>query len=571
MFGERYFATRQRLTDVVVGVRKLGESCGADVSALADEGEYLKGLRSPFLFVVCGEVNAGKSTLLNGLFGQDLCKTNVLPETKKVHWYRWGETERNIDVTDTLQERHRPIKFLQDFNIVDTPGTNSVVSGHQAITERFLPIADLLLFVFPVSNPWGAATWDFISKLGADNLENVAFVLQQVDLRDERDVNLIIEHVRSLAVQKIGVHPDVFPVSGKMASNAKHTLPFSDNLWRKSGFPALENFISKRVSENPGRRQVLCEVRDSTQVALRRIEKKIEEDTIQLDRDQSFLRELETEVDQRCEGQATNFSSKFSGLTDVFMNEAREAVKMLRKNITIPQSFLSLFRSEKIPSELEAGLTESVKVAVEERANFDGQELVENCRSHWTTVVPRIKERLEVPIPDFDKETDSLMDTRERFVRRLGRSSKQAVANLKLRGNLDLQMEARRSVLRRFLSGALCSVIVAGILGALGSHPWPFVAIGISFLFLAAAGVYAEKSKKELCQNFSDRIESYRDPFADALSNEYKDGVREFYLEYGGLFENVRRHIAKHKLTLKPRLERWNDLFLELKGIEQEI
>jgi rhodanese-related sulfurtransferase len=214
---------------------------------------------------------------------------------------------------------------------------------------------------------------------------------------------------------------------------------------------------------------------------------------------------------------------------------------------------------------------ESVKVSVEERANFDGQELVADCRSHWITVVPRIKERLEVPIPDFDKETDSLMDTRERFVRRMGRSSKQAVANLKLRGNLDLQMEARRSVLRRFLSGVLFSVIVAGILGGLGSHPWPFVAIGTSLLFLVAAGVYAEKSKKELCQNFSDRIESCRDPFADALSNEYKDGVREFYLEYGGLFENVRRHIAKHKVALKPRLERWNDLFLELKGIEQEI
>ncbi|MDB4615747.1 dynamin family protein, partial [Akkermansiaceae bacterium] len=194
MFGERYFATRQRLTDVVVGARKLGEKCGADVSALADEGEYLKGLRSPFLFVVCGEVNAGKSTLLNGLFGQNLCKTNILPETEKVHWYRWGDSVKNIDVTDTLQERYRPIEFLQDFNIVDTPGTNSVVRGHQAITERFLTIADVLLFVFPVSNPWGAATWDFISKLSKDNLASVAFVLQQVDLRQEKDVALIIEH-----------------------------------------------------------------------------------------------------------------------------------------------------------------------------------------------------------------------------------------------------------------------------------------------------------------------------------------------------------------------------------------
>ncbi|MDB4532378.1 hypothetical protein N9214_01375 [bacterium] len=51
----------------------------------------------------------------------------------------------------------------------------------------------------------------------------------------------------------------------------------------------------------------------------------------------------------------------------------------------------------------------------------------------------------------------------------------------------------------------------------------------------------------------------------------FHDSVLPAHLEYGGLFESVRRHIAEHKLSLKPRLERWNDLFLELKGIEQEI
>ncbi|MGJ8697292.1 MAG: dynamin family protein [Verrucomicrobiaceae bacterium] len=571
MFGERYFATRQRLTDVVVGVRTLGEECDADVSALADEGEYLKGLRSPFLFVVSGEVNAGKSTLLNGLFGEDLCKTNVLPETEKVHWYRWGKVEKDIDVTETLQERYRPIEFLQDFNIVDTPGTNSVVKGHQAITERFLPVADLILFVFPISNPWGAATWDFILKLGKDHLDNVAFVLQQVDLREKKDVDLIIEHVRSLAEKKIGASPEVFPVSGKLAVEAKNSQPFSDRQLRESGYSALEAFISKRVAESPERRGVLRDVRDSTQVALRRIEEKIEEKTLSLDRDQSFLRELESEVDARRENQAAAFTEKFSGLTEVFMNEAKESVDLLSKNVTIMKSFSSLFKMERLPSEIELALTEAVKSAVEDRADFDGRELVDNCRAHWKTVVPRIKERLDVPIPDFEKETESMSGTRERFVRRLGRASKQAVANLKLRGNLDLQMEARRSVLRRYLAGALSLVMTAGILGGLGFHPWPFVALGLALLTVAIAGVYAERSKKELCRNFSERVANCRQPFADALSNDYKDGVREFYLEYGLLFESVRRHIAEHKLSLKPRLERWNDLFLELKGIEQEI
>ncbi len=571
MFGERYFATRQRLTGVVVGVRKLGETTGADVSTLADEGDFLKGLRSPFLFVVCGEVNAGKSTLLNGLFGQEICKVNVLPETEKVHWYRWGKKSKTVNSTPTLEERFRPIEFLQDFNIVDTPGTNSIVPGHQPITERFLPVADLLLFVFPVSNPWGAATWQFIAKLPEEQLKNVAFVLQQADLREAGDIEVILEHMRTLAEQKTGVRPEVFPVSGKMAMEAKKAQPFSDHLWRKSGYPALETFISKRVSGNPERRRVLQEVRDSTQISLRRIEEKIEERTATLDSDQRFLRELENEVDVRREGQAKVLSERLTGLGEVFLGQGQQATATLASRMSISQSLISLFQQETLPTQIEKGLTEAVKVAVEERAGQDGIELVQSCRSHWETVEPRIRENLAVSAPDFEKETESLSGTRERFTRRLGRSAKQGVAQLKLRGTLDMQMENRRAVLRRYMVAVFCSLIAAGVFGGMNLHPWPWIGVSVALLLLAAAGIYATKSRNALCKDFIERIEDLQQPFADSLADDYKEGVREFYVEYGGLFEIVRRRIADQKLLLKPQLERWNDLFLELKAIEQEI
>ncbi len=571
MFGERYFATRQRLTDVVKGVRELGEKTGAEVSGLSDEGDFLQGLRSPFLFVVCGEVNAGKSTLVNGLFGENICKVNVLPETEKVHWYRWGSEAKTIDTTPTLEERYRPIDFLQDFNIVDTPGTNSIVRGHQPITERFLPVADLLLFVFPVSNPWGAATWQFVSRLPPEQLENVAFILQQADLRSDEDLAVILEHMRTLAEQKTGTRPEIFPVSGKMAMEAKRAQPFSSNLWRKSGYPALESFISKRVSGNPERRRVLQDVRDSTQVALRQIEEKIDKRTATLDSDQRFLRELENEVDVRREAQATLLSERLTGLGEVFLKQGNQASHILASRMSILQSFISLFQQETLPTQIEKGLSEAVKEAVEETASKDGGELVQNCRTHWETVEPRIKENLQVRTPDFDRETESLSGTSERFVRRLGRSAKQAVAHLKLRGGLDMQMENRRGVLRRYMVGVLCSLITAGVLGGLGLHPWPWIGVTVALLLLAVAGIYATKSRDVVCQDFTERVEDLRHSFADSLADDYKEGVREFYVEYGGLFEIVRRRIADQKLLLKPQLERWNDLFLELKAIEQEI
>ena len=96
-------------------------------------------------------------------------------------------------------------------------------------------------------------------------------------------------------------------------------------------------------------------------------------------------------------------------------------------------------------------------------------------------------------------------------------------------------------------------------------------AIGVAVLFLGVAWFFVKKSRKSLCRDFMERIEDLRQPFADSLAEDYKDGVREFYLEYGGLFEIVRRRIADQRTLLKPRMKRWNNLFLEIKAIEQEL
>ncbi len=59
--------------------------------------------------------------------------------------------------------------------------------------------------------------------------------------------------------------------------------------------------------------------------------------------------------------------------------------------------------------------------------------------------------------------------------------------------------------------------------------------------------------------------------FTGALGSDYRDGVRDLYIEYTRLLEGVRRHIVDAKLELQPNLEQWNNLFLELKEIEQEL
>ena len=63
MFGERYFATRERLGEVVNGILSIAKATGVDTAHRMSQDVLDQGLATPFLFVVCGEVNAGKSNI----------------------------------------------------------------------------------------------------------------------------------------------------------------------------------------------------------------------------------------------------------------------------------------------------------------------------------------------------------------------------------------------------------------------------------------------------------------------------------------------------------------------------
>jgi len=66
--GKNYFETRTKLADVIESLSNLGEDADINPSRITLLRNLIANLEDPFLFVVVGEVNAGKSTLLNALF-----------------------------------------------------------------------------------------------------------------------------------------------------------------------------------------------------------------------------------------------------------------------------------------------------------------------------------------------------------------------------------------------------------------------------------------------------------------------------------------------------------------------
>ncbi|MBX3742998.1 MAG: dynamin family protein [Akkermansiaceae bacterium] len=571
MFGERYFATRERLSGVMAGISALADQTGADISGKLPFEEIEKGLGNPFLFVICGEVNAGKSTLINGLFGQDLCKVNVLPETHRVTWYRHAPVARDVEITPVLEERYRPVGFLKDFSLVDTPGTNSVVKDHQQITERFLPAADLILFVFPVTNPWGAATWDFVSKIPEGGLNRVAFVIQQADQREPADIGVILGHMRDLSMKRIGHVPPIFAVSGKLACAAKKAAPFSRSQFEKSGFPELENFISRQVCGSPERRALLETWRSQAASALRTVEDRIEGQTRTLDEQDRFLHQIEREIDAMRERFVARLSRHLPGVAEVFQTEAVWVSSVLSSRLGAARSIFRLFTGDRTGQEMESLFIERLQAAISSVAEADGMEVAETCRQHWNELGARVKAAMGVDLDGSHPIEETLVVAKQRFINRLERDARQSIGNLKVRNQLDKVLRRRNVALKSFTFMTLALVTAGGTLGAL-SVPWlPFIFCGAGFLFLAGGFFTAWVTRKRIVLEFRDRLLDTCGAFATTLRSDYEEALRAVFQDYGDSLTAVRKHLAKEKHAVEPRLKQWKELFLTLKAIEQEL
>ena len=572
-FGERHFATREQLAALMRRIADLAAHTGTELNGHLSLKEWREALSAPILFAVCGEVNAGKSTLLNGLFGHDLCRVNLLPETDRVLVYRFGNPATDTQISAELEERHRPVNFLRNFNLVDTPGTDSLAQNHQAATEKFLTTADLVFCVFPVTNPWGAATWDLISRMPASIMERTVLVIQQADLRQEADIAVILEHMADLAMKRTGQVPPIFAVSGKLAYEAKSQPP-TDNRTislAKSGFPMLERFISNRICESPSRRQTLETWRAKAAAALRAVEDRIEDQNRTLHHQGRFLESIEREIDDIRERFVTRLPRHLTGVAEVFETEAVWVSKRLHRSLGVIPSFFRLFVGDRTGPKMESFFSGRLQIAVEAVAQNDGNEVVDACRAHWNELVGRVKATVNVDMGDPAPIEETLEAAKQQFVKRLGSAARHGIGNLKVRNQLDKDLRKRNVALKSFIFMTLILTTAGATCGAFGL-PWlPAILCGLALLFLIGGAITALITRKSIKTAFQRRLLNTCGGFAANLRVDYEEALRIVFKDHRASLGAVRTHLAHKKIAVEPSLKLWQELFLTLKALEQDL
>ena len=157
----------------------------------------------PFMFVIVGEVKAGKSSFINALLNDpNLCAVAPSPMTDTIQQILYGPENKTEVINPYLKRVFQPNEILKEIAIVDTPGTNTIIAHHQEITERFIPGSDLIVFVFEAKNPYRQSAWDFFDYMHEEWHKKIIFVLQQKDLLDEHDLKINEQGVIDFAQKK---------------------------------------------------------------------------------------------------------------------------------------------------------------------------------------------------------------------------------------------------------------------------------------------------------------------------------------------------------------------------------
>jgi GTP-binding protein EngB required for normal cell division len=212
--------------------------------ALADSIEQLE---QPFLLVVVGEFNAGKSVFINALLGQAALKEGVTPTTARIGLLGHGDSVSGEVTAEGLERLTAPAEILRDLVIVDTPGTNAVLREHEALTRDFVPRADLVLFVTSSDRPFTESERSFLETIRTWG-KKVIVVLNKVDLLETpQDVTRVVDYVREQVQRTLGFAPDVFPVSARQALRAR--LEGDDATVETSGLPAFETRVTAALDE----------------------------------------------------------------------------------------------------------------------------------------------------------------------------------------------------------------------------------------------------------------------------------------------------------------------------------
>lgn len=328
--------------------------------------DLISRIHDPFMFVIVGEVKAGKSSFINALLdtGEEICKAAPNPMTDVIQQIIYGEESEEIIINEFLKKRLEPIEILKDIAIVDTPGTNTIVANHQEITERFIPVSDLVVFVFEAKNPYRQSAWDFLEFIHSEWRKKIVFVLQQKDLMPEEDLEVNIKGLKEFAIKKGVAEPTVFAVSAKQEIEGNY---------EESNFSTFRDYVKTHITGGKGSQYKIQNYIVSSNKIIEKIREGLEFRKKQWNLDVAFRKDIDEIMTKQYDKSINQVDLLVENTIGIYERTTREAQDELKTGLSVPsvlkRSFSAMFGSKKplkkwleeVARQMEKDLTNGLK------------------------------------------------------------------------------------------------------------------------------------------------------------------------------------------------------------------
>lgn len=532
--------------------------------------DLVQHVSDPYLFVIVGEVKAGKSSFINALLNVDkeICKVAPSPMTDTIQQITYGEEESEVIVNQYLKRIHQPIEILKEISIVDTPGTNTIIEHHQEITERFVPAADLIVFVFEAKNPYRESSWKFFDYINSEWWKKVVFVLQQKDLLNESDLNINKKGVEDYALKKGIEDPKVFCVSAKDEMEKRTDI---------SGYNELREYIESNLLQ--GKAPVLKQ--ENNLSTLSNIHAKLADGIgirkEQYDADVAFREDIketletqETKTAKQVDILVDNLVGAYENVTHPKLNEIKEGLGFISM---ISKSFKSTFGSNDSPKKWLNGLLENLEkdlnytlkdklnqgvVDIADSIQMMGKMVDLKLRSSKTIlkddheIFSDIAERRANVLKELQESFNNFLSSTENFYdKELAKASDSIAPNLAAASGIT----AVGMILAAVTNGMVFD-ITGGVLTTAG---------------LLFAGVSLGFKRRKIIKEFTSEIEKGKERFRTEVSKNLKDYITRIKNRIDDNFNKFDQHLKKEGGEVKEYYLRLNQQKDTLKSIEEQL
>ena len=513
---------------------------GASDDNMAPLERSIEQLDELFLLVVVGEFNAGKSAFINALTGERRMEEGVTPTTAQV----------------------TPVRF-DDINIVDTPGTNAVIREHEEITSRFVPRADLVLFVTSADRPFTETERAFLEQI-RDWGKKVVVVINKVDiLSSERELGEVRTYVADNARRLLGVTPEIFPVSARAAFRAKNGEP---QLWPGSGFEALERYIRTSLDATARMRLKLLNPLGVGATLIERYAEATKDRLAALQADVTVLDDVEGQLSMFEADMAREFEGRMATVDNVLLEMERRGHDFFDDTMRIGR-VMDLLNRSRMQEGFERQVVADAPQLIDKRVNELIDWMVDQDFRQWQRITKHLSERRREfkERVTVDEESRPFHDERRRMVETVGRAAQNVVDTYDRRREASLLADGARNAVATAAAAAGGAIGLGTLVTVAASTAAADVTGILLASVIAALGFFIIPARRNRAKaQMREKIADVRARLSTALRLQFQE-------EIGRSGARMRDSIAPYSRFVRSEGERLRETAAKLAALRSDL